>query len=133
MSTGMISLSSMSRMLSESLENPKPHALFWDEPDVGLADEAALGVANMLVDYFTKVPQSLIGIFIITHRKTILERLVEINPMILFLGPEIEKPKTLQRWLNRSIKPWTPKDVISEGVTLWTLLSDFEARLRKGK
>lgn len=123
MSTGMISLSSMLRLLRASKEASTPHILFWDEPDVGLSDEVAAGVALEILQFLWSQPKHLVGFFIVSHRRSLIEALDAATPRIVFIGKNA--PKSLGAWLQRKVTPVRPQDVIDEGVRRWLAVNDF--------
>jgi hypothetical protein len=78
------------------------HAIFWDEPDLGLSDGWAAGMGAALHDFAVALPQETKAAFVVTHNRALVERLVPAKPHYLYLGSE-NPPRTLEEWLARPV------------------------------
>jgi hypothetical protein len=127
LSTGVISISSVLRLIGASKNEKRKHVIILDEPDVGLSDEVAAGVALELVSFLQEAPSKLVGVLLITHRRAMLDCCYEADPILLFVGPRAEAPTSLNQWNSRKIVPQKPRAVIAAGVTLWTEMTTFDS------
>lgn len=83
-------------------------AIFWDEPDIGLSDSWAAGVGARIAEYAKKAPAHVKGMYVVTHRKCLLEQLEQSKPHFVWMGEEaleVEGNPSLQDYLSRPIKP----------------------------
>lgn len=109
-STGEISCHTVAMAISTCQKRDTSHLLFWDEPDLGLSDEATAGVAIEIEKFVKKLPEMTRGVFITTHSRALVETLLPLDPHYIHLGAK-KPPITLQAWLDRPIKPISPKAV----------------------
>ncbi len=110
-STGTISAHAVKTGISTSTKREHDHALLWDEPDLGMSDEAAAGAALMIAEFVRNLPSHNKGVFITTHSRVLVSMLAE-NAHYIHLGLSPDTaPRTLQDWLNRPIVPCLPEDI----------------------
>jgi hypothetical protein len=102
-STGRISSSTVSVGIRSSKGRENPHIIFWDEPDVGLSDEAAAGIGLEIAKYAQEPAPTLQGMFVVTHRRVLVQYLLQVDPHIIFMGAN--PPNSVQEWLDRPIIP----------------------------
>jgi hypothetical protein len=124
-STGVNSLGTILGGIRSSKGRGNPHIIFWDEPDVGLSDEAAAGAALEIVDYLKEPDPMLVGVFVVTHRRAMLEYLAQAKPLVGFLGPKDAAPSSLKAWVERPIVPIKPEAVKEEGLQRWRAVNSF--------
>lgn len=137
MSTGMISIRAMSRFLDHDRQTTVPgdttrYVIFWDEPDIGLSDETAAGVGWELLNHVVNSPATLVGFFLVTHRRALLETLCTGRHHVVYVGSEKSAPKTLTSWLSRKVVPRSPSSVVEEGVERFKAVSEYLNRSKKG-
>jgi hypothetical protein len=82
------------------------HVIFWDEPDLGLSDSWAAGLGQKIAEFAKKPPKHLTAAFVVTHNKSLVSQLFDVNPHFLHLGvnPE-EAPHSLVEWFESPVKP----------------------------
>ena len=131
LSTGVISISSVLRLISTSRNEKRKHVIMLDEPDVGLSDEVAAGVGVELANYLTKPSSNLVGALLITHRRAMLDVLLDLAPSVVFIGPKEDAPVSLNAWNTRKIVPQNPRAVIEAGVSLWNDMTDYTTKSSK--
>lgn len=82
------------------------HVIFWDEPDLGLSDSWAAGLGQKLADFAKKPPKHLTAAFVVTHNKSLVSQLFDVNPHFLHLGVDPEEaPHSPVEWFERPVKP----------------------------
>lgn len=88
------------------------HFLYWDEPDVGLSEGATLGVGREIAKFVRKLPDHTRAVFVTTHSRALVRDLVCCDPHYIHLGTPVEDaPATLEAWLERKVKPVSPKTI----------------------
>jgi len=80
------------------------HAIFWDEPDLGLSDSWAAGMGQYIRDFALDPPKKTMGIFVVTHNKALVRELLPAKPHYLHLG-RVKAPNTVQEWLDQPVRP----------------------------
>lgn len=88
------------------------HIMYWDEPDLGMSEGAALGAAIAIAEFVEEMPEHTKGIFITTHSRPMISELAKLDPHYIHLGtPVAEAPASLQEWLEREIVPVSPEEM----------------------
>lgn len=88
------------------------HLLYWDEPDLGMSENAAAGAGIQIAKFMRKRPKHTRGVFVTTHSRALVEQLLPVKPHYLHLGvPSDEAPPSLRDWLDRPIVPISPEKV----------------------
>ncbi|APU88957.1 hypothetical protein Rctr197k_160 [Virus Rctr197k] len=100
--TGKITAHTILMAIKTANDRTRNHVIVLDEPDVGLSDEYVLGAANALTSFSMKMPKHTRAFFVITHRRVLVEGLLEAKPHVLIFGKQ--RPATIQEWLERPIK-----------------------------
>jgi hypothetical protein len=111
-STGENSASTIRGALRTCHGRENDHFLYWDEPDIGMSEGAAAGAGITIADFVTSLPEHTKGVFITTHSRALVERLLPVQPHYIHLGcaPD-QAPQTLQAWLERPIVPISPEEL----------------------
>lgn len=91
-----------------------------DEPEIGMADESQLGIAQYLKENLPKILENSLGIMVITHSKVIVRELRECGDFYY-----IDKDMTVDEWLNREIKPTDLERLREKSVDLMNRLNDW--------
>lgn len=109
-STGEITCHSIMGTIrsSKGYEN---HILIIDEPEIGLAEEAQLGLANFLVESFSEPIETRKAIFIFSHSRVIMSTLSKIEHTFINLDGLYD---TVEKWANRKIVAVSPSDVLDK-------------------
>ena len=89
------------------------HVLFWDEPDVGLSDEYAMGAAQAIVEFVKGKTAHTKAVFVVTHRRAMVEEFAKADPHVVLMGEG--GPATLEEWLKRPLKARPLSDLPEEG------------------
>jgi hypothetical protein len=116
-STGRNSVSTVVTGIRTSQGRENEHALFWDEPDIGLSDNAAAGIGVRIGTFIEEAPEKLVGAFVVTHRRYLVEHLVAAKPHVIFTGPN--PPASLDEWFDRRIWPQMPEDLMEANIKLY--------------
>lgn len=113
---------------SRDKENRK-HVMIFDEPEIGMSEELALGSAVYLRDELAKDwPKHLLGIVVMSHSRHMVGTLSQL-PKSKFL--KLHEPAvTLESWVNRAIVPADPAVVSQKGLERWREIGDL---FRKAK
>ncbi len=99
--TGCNTSNTISTAMSTSRGRDGRHAIIWDEPDVGLSDNYAVGAAHEILEFMRSPPEKLFYALVTTHRKAMLEALMAGEPHHLRLGDTL----TLREFLVSPIAP----------------------------
>jgi len=81
------------------------HTIFWDEPDLGLSDNAAAGAGVTIREFVQNSGRHTRAVFVATHSRYLVRELIPINPHYLHLGTGEGAPATLEDWTNRPVEP----------------------------
>jgi hypothetical protein len=81
------------------------HVIFWDEPDLGLSDNAAAGAGAAIREFASNASQHTRAIFVATHSRYLVRELLPIKPHYLHLGLGDSAPATLEEWTERPVTP----------------------------
>jgi len=116
-STGSNSASTVSTAIRTCEGRDNSHILYWDEPDLGMSEGAALGAAQAIVKFVENLPEHTKGVFITTHSRPMVAELAKIKPHYIHLGtaPD-EAPPSLEDWLNREIVAISPEEVLEKNL-----------------
>lgn len=97
--TGEISAHSVLSGIRTCQLRTTPHAIFWDEPDLGLAEGYCRGMGRTMAAFVGALPKHTEAVYVITHSKPLLQELVALQPHYLHLGSDTPPP-TLSQWLG---------------------------------
>ena len=117
--TGQLSSHVISTALKTAGGRDTPHVLFFDEPDVGLSDEYAMGAAKEIYTVANYLPETK-AIFVVTHRTSMVRTLLRADPHVLIFGKE--RPATAEEWLERPLKAKSIKELEERGHALFKAL-----------
>lgn len=113
-STGFLSVNSVVNGFFQSLREQKPHVLIYDEPEIGMGEELALGTAIEMRDFYThQWPANLQGVIVTTHNRHFVSELMKV-PEAFFYNVS-GKYANHEDWLNRPIVPARTIDVQRQG------------------
>lgn len=116
--TGEITGHSVTMAIKTCRSREHDHLLFWDEPDLGLSEEAAAGVAVCIEEFARDLPEHTKGVFITTHSRQLVSQLAPLKPHYIHLGtPAPKAPPTIDAWLNRKIVPISPEKLKEKSLT----------------
>lgn len=88
------------------------HLLYWDEPDLGMSEGAALGAAQAIAKFVEELPEHTKGVFITTHSRPMVAELAKLDPHYIHLGTPVEEaPPSVEAWLARKIVAVSPEEV----------------------
>jgi hypothetical protein len=103
-----------------SINNSKEDlAMFLDEPDIGLSDNFSAGFGIKLKEYISSPPQNLKAVFLVTHRKSLIQELLPLNFNHIRVGDK----KTLEQVLNEKIVPTDPEILFEKNIETRNKLS----------
>lgn len=112
-STGNITAGTFTTGFRTSRGRDNDHILLWDEPEIGLAEEAQLGAAQFMVKQLADMPPKLRGLIVMTHSRHFVSTLMQVEgAKFVNLGHQY---KTADEWLNRPIVPVDPETVRKRG------------------
>jgi len=103
--------------------------LYWDEPDIGMSESSAAGAALDLVDFLREAPEHVKAVFITTHSKAMVEKLLPLDPWYVHLG-DSDGPRSIGEWLVRKPVPIRPAEL--KALSRRRFL-DIQAILNSGK
>jgi len=92
------------------------HVIFWDEPDLGLAEGGCVGMGQTIAAY-ARAPNPLtVAAIVVTHSKPLVRELATVSPHYLHLGTAPEAaPPTVQAWLDAPVVPRSLESIVEAG------------------
>jgi len=100
-STGVLSSRTILTGTSTCRGRKSKHAIFWDEPDLGLSDAWAAGAGRHIREFAGDFPRNTVAAFVVTHSKALVRELLPAKPTYLHLGKEpSEAPQSLAEWVE---------------------------------
>lgn len=113
--TGANSASLVKTGITTCLGRDSSHVIFWDEPDIGLSDNAAAGAGAAIREFVPEATSHTRAIFVATHSRYLVRELLPLNPHYLHLGLGDKAPPTLQDWVDRPVVPMDLDRLQKEG------------------
>lgn len=108
----------------------KPYVLIYDEPEIGMGEEAQMGAGIFLREKLTVLPEKCEGAVIFTHSRLLVEGVKDVPGLrFVHLGNTY---KTVDDWLNRKLVPISPADLVKRGHDNWVRVNDFLTEKKKG-
>ena len=124
--SGKIACVTVLGAIKTSKEREKPHIIILDEPDMGLSDDAAAGIAEEIVDYCND-PSPHLGLFaVITHRKAIMEPFIRAGASHVRVGDSL----SLVEAYERPVVAVRPQAVHDKGLEMFRKVQKL---LKEGK
>lgn len=122
--TGRNSAQTVLTSITTSKGRDKPHVLFYDEPDIGLSDGAAMGVGIAIREYVATAGPNLVAAFVATHRRALVHHLATYpdSPDALLLG---ESPESVRAWLASSEEPIPLDAVVEQSFKMWKAVHEY--------
>ena len=115
--TGIISANCLIKAFRTSRGREKPHILVFDEPEIGMGEEAQIGAATFIKEQFDDIPKHLMGIVIMTHSRHVVTILKDVPHCgFIHLGNTY---KTADEWLSRPLVPLSPQQLTKNGIDKW--------------
>lgn len=93
-----------------------PHAIFWDEPDIGLSDDTVLGVGAEMAAFMGDLPEKTVAAFVVTHSRLLAGALAACRPHVLFVGTD--RFASLDEWIASRPVPMAPAELSEKAVEL---------------
>lgn len=118
-STGYNSLKTIQTAIRTGISREKPFTLVLDEPEIGCSEELAAAIGIRIAEKYTEMPQ-LLGLFVITHSRELVRRLLPVQPTHWRLGTDNME---LQDWCNRAIVPADLDEVCELGRSRWSIVN----------
>lgn len=113
-STGVNSSNTVTVGIRTCRARSSPHVIFWDEPDLGLSENASAGLGQAIASYMAAPNTHTLAACVVTHSKPLVRELVSLDPHYLYVG-DGEAPPTLQAWLELPLIPRSPDDIQEAG------------------
>lgn len=101
--TGVNTAHTVTTGISTAQGRENDHVVFWDEPDTGLSDSYAADVGRRIAEFAMDAPKLTRSVFVVTHRKVLIEQLRKADPHVVFMGENA--PETLEEFLTRPVVP----------------------------
>jgi len=128
-STGYNSAKGFLKALQSSQSYERQHVLFFDEPDVGLADEYCAAMGHRLAQFVTSTPEQCLGVFLVTHNRHLVRPLLPLRPYHAALGTQ---PLTLEQWAAREIVPGDLDSLLVGGRETWHKVQEVINKRKAG-
>lgn len=116
--TGAISANALSKSFHQ---RTKPYVLIFDEPEIGMGEEAQLGAAIFLQQHCSNLPQNCEGIVLFTHSRILISSLKHMTHFIWLHHPN----HSVNDWLNRTLLPILPSELVKKGKEKWHQINDY--------
>lgn len=129
-STGAISMYVVKAGIKNCQKREEDHMMYWDEPDIGLSENAAAGAALEIVEFVKNLPERTKAVFVTTHSRVMVRYLLELNPHYIHLGSK-EAPPTPEAWLERPIVPISTEEVDRLGHERWRAIQKILDGIKK--
>ncbi len=126
-STGYNSVKMTLKALTSSKNRTQRHAIFLDEPDIGLSDEYAVSLGMRIAEYCSNPNPLLEGFWVVTHNKKLIQPVAK--PHHLRLGD----CKTLKEWMEESIIPADLEDLLRRGKVTHYKVQTTLSNVRKNR
>jgi len=101
--TGLLSAGLVLSGISTCRSRENRHTIFWDEPDLGLSDEAAAAVGIKLAEFADDLPDKTEAVFVATHSRHLVKQVLPARPHWIHMGEG--EHKTLAEWADREVEP----------------------------
>lgn len=130
-STGYNSAGCVLKAIQTSHGRNAKHSIFFDEPDIGLSDNYAAAVGIKIREFVLNPPEHLFAVFVVSHRKVLIEQLLSCDPWHLSMG---DSPP-LSIWLNNPVVPGDLEKLRELGIERWRRIQAYlnKLKLRKKK
>lgn len=106
----------------------KPYILLYDEPEIGMGEEAQMGIAQFFRESFKQLPLNCEGVILFTHSRILVSGLADCMQFI-HLGNQYQ---TAGEWLRRKLVPLSPQELVDRGHENWGRVQDFLNAGKKG-
>jgi hypothetical protein len=126
-STGAISCNTFIGGMRTMIGREKPHAVIWDEPEIGMGEELQMGTADWLCEQLEDWPKQTLGVVLLTHSHHFVRRAMQF-PGVKWLS--MDGYATADEWLNRDIVPIGPEEVRDMGHERWSRVSKILKKRR---
>lgn len=107
-STGRNTVKSVLGALRTSAARETPHVVCLDEPDIGLSEGYQAAVGETLARYGADLPDTAVGLVVVTHSRPIASRLLELRPHCIRVGDDL---RPTAEWLENGPLPRTADDL----------------------
>ena len=133
-STGSNSAMTVRTAITTCQGRDHSHILYWDEPDLGMSEGAALGAAQAIAEFVGDLSKHTKGVFITTHSRPMVAELAKLNPHYIHLGtaPD-EAPQTLEDWVDREIVAVSPEQVRERNLKRYRAIQKILNEKRKDR
>lgn len=128
--TGAISSHTVVKGIETCRSRDTDHVIVFDEPDIGLSENAAAGVGITLRDFATSIPGHTKAIVVMSHSRVMSSYIAPIDPHFIWMGSS--ESVSLAEWLVRPIVPKMPQEITEAGYHRWLLIQNILNNL-KGK
>lgn len=125
-STGANSVMTVATAIKTCQGRTQPHAIIWDEPDIGLSDNFAAGVGQAISNFVSNTPELTQAIMLVSHRKCLIQEVIKNKPHHLHLGNN--RPKNLQDWHDQKVTPRNPNELQEENFRMLRAIGKYEKR-----
>ena len=111
-STGSNTIGAVKNGLNSSIGAPGPSVMVLDEPDLGLAEESAMGMGSFIADRALVQESNMALVVVISHSRALFRQLMtDVGAPVhkIFVGD----PKTsFDEWLNRPLVPYSIEQLL---------------------
>ena len=111
----------MLKAIQTSKGRDNNHLIILDDIDGPLSDNAAVGVADEIIDYCKSPSEHLCFFAITTHRRSILARFADAGTNHIRVGDEL----SLREVVNSPIIPIRPKELLDKSHALFKAMMKY--------
>lgn len=125
-STGDNSAGTILGAMKTSRGRETPHAIFWDEPDLGLSEGWSACAGREIATFLQDPPKLLRGVFLVSHSRPLLRELSPLHPLFVYVGEDREF-KSFEDWLNAPAPQYKSlEDLQTAGLTKFRQISRLQ-------
>jgi hypothetical protein len=105
-STGATSARVVRSLIENSRRRESRHVVALDEPEIGLADEYAMALADRIAAYAARLPPLCDALVVASHCRPFVARLLDLRPHCVRFGPG-----TTREWIASEPAPASQEDL----------------------
>lgn len=111
-STGYNTIGAVNNGLNSSIGASRPAVMILDEPDLGLAEESAMGMGSFIADRALVQESNMVLVVVISHSRALFRQLLtDVNAPVhkIFVG---DPDTSFDDWLNRPVAPYSIEQLL---------------------
>ena len=124
--------------ITTARKREKPHIIIWDEPEIGMAEGAAMGLGQAIGDFANKPGKHTVAIVVITHSRPLVRELLAASSkrphfVHMRMGKRDKAYSTPEEWLEADVKLIPPSELRARNRRAYNRLLSLENHLTRKK